>query len=136
MCLTRKSNNIQCRAIRREFEHVGPTLLKNLLGAGWGLLPTLQWMGSLIFPSSREKSSQLGIELPTPLFRFRVPLQCRPVVQGHLGPVLNTYCSQQGSLAILDVAPQQWLPCAFDPLHLIKVVFMWFALSMPSCFGY
>ena len=30
----------QCRAIRREFELVGPTLLKNSLGAGWGLLAT------------------------------------------------------------------------------------------------
>ena len=34
------------RAIRREFEPVGPTLLKSPLRAGWGLLPTLQWAGS------------------------------------------------------------------------------------------
>ena len=33
--------NNQHRAIRREFESVGPTLLKNPLGAGWRLLPTL-----------------------------------------------------------------------------------------------
>ena len=38
--------NNQRRAIRHEFESVGPTLLKNPLGAGWGILPTLQWVGS------------------------------------------------------------------------------------------
>ena len=32
-------------AIRRRFESVGPTLRKNPLGAGWGLLPTLRWVG-------------------------------------------------------------------------------------------
>ena len=40
---------IQRRAIRREFEPVGPTLLKDTLGAGWGLLPILQWVGSWFF---------------------------------------------------------------------------------------
>ena len=35
------------RAIQREFEPVGPTMLKNLIGVGWGLLPTLRWVGSL-----------------------------------------------------------------------------------------
>ena len=43
--------NNQRRAIRREFEPVGPTLLKNPLGAGWGLLPTLQWMGFWLLPT-------------------------------------------------------------------------------------
>ena len=42
-------NNLQHRAIRREFEHVGLTLLKDFLGAGWGLLPALQWVGSRFF---------------------------------------------------------------------------------------
>ena len=36
-----QNNNIQCPAIRREFETVGPTLLKNPLGVGWGVMPTL-----------------------------------------------------------------------------------------------
>jgi hypothetical protein len=30
-----KQINNQCPAMRREFEHVGPTLLKNPLGASW-----------------------------------------------------------------------------------------------------
>jgi hypothetical protein len=34
----------QRRAIRCEFEHVGPTMFKNPLDAGWGLLPTLRWV--------------------------------------------------------------------------------------------
>ena len=29
-----------------DFEPIDPTLLKNPLGAGWGLLPTLRWVGS------------------------------------------------------------------------------------------
>jgi hypothetical protein len=41
--------NLQCRAIQSEFEHVGPTLLKDFLGARWGLLPTLQWVGYWFF---------------------------------------------------------------------------------------
>ena len=58
------NNNSQRWAIRCEFEPVGPTLLKNLLGAWWGLMPTLRWVGSWLpsylaswFPSSREKIS-------------------------------------------------------------------------------
>ena len=35
------NNNIQRPAIWRGFELVGPTLLKDSLDAGWGLLPTL-----------------------------------------------------------------------------------------------
>ena len=38
--------NNQCPAIWHEFELVGPTMFKNYLGARWGLLPTLQWVGS------------------------------------------------------------------------------------------
>ena len=34
-------NKNQRRAIRREFEPVGPIMLKNPLSAGWDLLPTL-----------------------------------------------------------------------------------------------
>ena len=36
-------NNIQRQAIRREYEPVGLILLKDPLGARWGLLPTL-WL--------------------------------------------------------------------------------------------
>ena len=49
---------------QREFEPVGPTMFKNLLGAWWGSMPTLQWVGSwlptyvaILVPSSREKIS-------------------------------------------------------------------------------
>ena len=38
--------NNQRWAIRHEFEPVGPTLLTHPLGAVWGLLPTLWWVGS------------------------------------------------------------------------------------------
>ena len=38
--------NNQHWTIRREFEPVDPNLLKNPLDARWGLLPTLQWVGS------------------------------------------------------------------------------------------
>ena len=38
--------NKRKKAIRRKFEHVGPTLLKNPLDAMWGLLLALQWVGS------------------------------------------------------------------------------------------
>ena len=67
------NKTIQCRAIRGEFEPVGPTLLKDPLHALW-------WGGLLVFPSSREKISQSGIEPPTPPFRFWVPLHCHPLV--------------------------------------------------------
>lgn len=36
-----KNNNVQRRAIQPVFEHVGPTLLKDPLGVGWDLQPTL-----------------------------------------------------------------------------------------------
>jgi hypothetical protein len=46
-------------------------MLKNPLGAGRGLLPTLRWVGSWFFREvDREKISQLGIETPTILFGF------------------------------------------------------------------
>jgi hypothetical protein len=61
---TRWKNNL-CRAIPCEFEPVNPIMLHNPLGAGWGLLLTLWWVGSSLptylfslFPSSREKISQ------------------------------------------------------------------------------
>ena len=38
--------NNQCWAIRREFQPVGPTLLKDPLGACWGLLPSWRWVAS------------------------------------------------------------------------------------------
>ena len=41
--------NRQRWAIRREFERVGLTLLKDLLSARWDLLPTLQWVGSWLY---------------------------------------------------------------------------------------
>ena len=46
--------NIQRRAIQSDFEPVGPTLRKNPLGVGWGLLPTLRWVGSWLpsYPTS------------------------------------------------------------------------------------
>jgi hypothetical protein len=47
---THKKKN-QCRAIQREFELVGPTLLKNPLDTKWGLLPTLRWEGGFLFIS-------------------------------------------------------------------------------------
>ena len=57
----------QCWVIRREFESIGPTLFKNCLGAGWGLLPALRWVGSWLLIcltkfllSSSEKISQQG----------------------------------------------------------------------------
>jgi hypothetical protein len=43
MCERKKKKN-QRRAIWHEFESIGPTLLKKPLGAGWGLLLTLQVM--------------------------------------------------------------------------------------------
>ena len=36
----------QCQAMRREFESIGPILLKKPLGARWGLLPMLKWVAS------------------------------------------------------------------------------------------
>ena len=41
--------NIQYWAIRHEFEYVGPTPLKDPLGARWALMPTLRWVGSWFF---------------------------------------------------------------------------------------
>ena len=41
----------QHRAIQCKFQPVGLTLLKNLLGAWWGLLPTLRWVGSWFLPT-------------------------------------------------------------------------------------
>ena len=64
--LERKEKKNQFWAIQQEFEYVGPTLLKNPLGAVWGLLPTLRWVSSwfptylasvIFFLSSREKIS-------------------------------------------------------------------------------
>ena len=43
--VNRKEKKNRRRAIQREFEHVGPIMLKNSLGARWGLLPTLHWVG-------------------------------------------------------------------------------------------
>ena len=42
---TKKKKENQRHTIQREFEHVGPTLLKNPLGAGWGVVPTLRGVG-------------------------------------------------------------------------------------------
>ena len=78
--LNKNNINIQCRAIRREFERVGPTLLKDFLGARWGLLPTFTVGGLLIFPSSKEKISQLGNQNANPSVRIWVPLHCHPVL--------------------------------------------------------
>ena len=54
--------NNHCWAIWREFKPIGA---QESLGAGWGLLPTLRWVGSWLpiylasfFRSSREKLSQ------------------------------------------------------------------------------
>ena len=62
--------NNQHRATRREFELVKPTLLKNPLGAGWGLQPTLRWVGSwlptyLASFHQVERDFTAGIEPPT-----------------------------------------------------------------------
>ena len=56
----------QHQAIQRNFEPIGLTLLKNPLGARWGLLSTLRWVASWLptylpsffLPSSREKILQ------------------------------------------------------------------------------
>ena len=46
--LSKKRKENRRRAIRHEFEPVGASMLKNLLGTGWGLLPTLRWVGSCL----------------------------------------------------------------------------------------
>ena len=46
--MNRKEKKNQRRAIRREFEAVGPTLLNNPFGARWGLLFNLR-VGGLFF---------------------------------------------------------------------------------------
>jgi hypothetical protein len=55
----------QCAIIHVGFLDVGYLLTKSLLGAGWGILPTLGWVGSCLptylpsfLLSSREKISQ------------------------------------------------------------------------------
>ena len=60
-----KSINNQRRAIWHAFEPIGPIMLKIPIGARWGALPTLWWVGSWLptylaslFLSSREKISQ------------------------------------------------------------------------------
>jgi hypothetical protein len=63
------NNNIQRRTIQREFKHVGPTKLRDPLRAGWGLLPTLRWVGPWFFRPV-ENISQSGMKLATPLFGF------------------------------------------------------------------
>ena len=62
-------------SLRHEFESIGPTLFRNPLGAGWGLLPTLQWVGSWLPTYLASLSRQVerrfhyvGIELPTTSF--------------------------------------------------------------------
>jgi hypothetical protein len=47
-CSQRKEKKNQHWAIQREFEPVGSIMLKNPLGAGWGLQPTLRWVGSCL----------------------------------------------------------------------------------------
>ena len=73
------NNDIQRRAIRRNFELVGPTLLKDPLGAGWGLLPTLRWMGSWFFHQVKNYFTA-GNQTANPSVRIRVPLHCHQVV--------------------------------------------------------
>ena len=45
---TAKEKKNQRRPIRREFEPVCPTMLKKMLDAVWGLLPTLRWVNSCL----------------------------------------------------------------------------------------
>jgi hypothetical protein len=62
----KERKKVQRWAIQCEFEHVGPTLFKNVVGVGWGLLPTFcggwalgflcTYLGFLL--SSKEKISQ------------------------------------------------------------------------------
>ena len=42
----KKKEKIRSRAIWREFESIGPILLKSPLDVGWGLLCTLRWVHS------------------------------------------------------------------------------------------
>ena len=43
------------RRIQREFEHVGPTLLKNPFDAGWALLPPLRWVWAFVCKQIKNK---------------------------------------------------------------------------------
>ena len=47
--------------MRREFEPVGPTLLKKPLDAWWGLLPTLRWVGSCLSTALNNQLMKEGI---------------------------------------------------------------------------
>jgi hypothetical protein len=58
----------------REFEHVGPTLLINPLDARWGLLPTLQWVGSWLLTYSVSFSRQVERRFH---ICFILPWQCK-----------------------------------------------------------
>jgi len=53
--MKRKGKKNQRRVIRHEFEPVGPTMLKNPLGAGWGLLPTLHISNEIIYGTLQHK---------------------------------------------------------------------------------
>jgi hypothetical protein len=70
-----------------EFEHVGLIMLKNPLGARWGLLPILWWVGSWLltyllsffFVKWRENHIA-GTEPPTTPFGIGVPLHYHHVI--------------------------------------------------------
>jgi hypothetical protein len=85
-CLKKRKEN-QCWAIRCEFEHVDPTLLKNPLRVLWGVLHTLRLMGSwlptyLVFSVKQREDFITWIELPTtPL----LTLGTSPLSPGSLG---------------------------------------------------
>ena len=53
-------SNIQHRAIGHVFEPIGPTLLKDPLGAGWGFLPTLWWVGFWFFRQVERRVHSWG----------------------------------------------------------------------------
>ena len=83
-CFGKQISN-QHWAIRRELESVGPTLLKNLLGAGWSLPPTLRWVGSwlLIYLTSFYRQVEKISQRNRPANHFIrkwVPLHYHPVV--------------------------------------------------------
>ena len=96
----------QHRAIQCKFQPVDLTLLKNLLGAWWGLLPTLRWVGSWLptylvsffFQLGREKISQRELNCQP----LHLEMGTSPLSPGSLG---SSHASsfRIGSIRLLQV---------------------------------
>ena len=90
----------QRRAIQYEFEPVGPTLLKNPLGARWGLLLTLRWVGSWLpiylasLSHQVERRFDCGNRTANHSIRIWILLHNHLVVHGHLGSKRMTFIIQ------------------------------------------